>query len=352
MNKIFDSRRLLGFDDRWFMLLGIPIVALMINAILFGHLAYNEPELLFSNCIFVAGLYTTLFWLIFRSLHQFILSKYPGYSNTKKRYSVLIPSLIVCFAIVKFTLHLLVKPLIDKYFSEMPQPAGTTETIASFLFLILIITIYEGAYLFVQLKKTKLEKEQLIKENISSQLEGLKNQVNPHFLFNSLNTLASIIPEDPYRGVRFVTKLAKVYRYILDINDAKLIPLQEELNFINSYTYLINERFGENITICINVNEEDRIKMIIPLSLQITFENAIKHNVISKAKPLKIDVFVEDNNLIVKNNLQKKNTVGTSTKNGLQNIKNRYQFFTDKEVGVQSTINDFTVSLPILSTSM
>ena len=170
------------------------------------------------------------------------------------------------------------------------------------------------------------EKKELQSQTLQSELRFLKSQINPHFLFNSLNTLASIIPDDPERGVRFVTTLSKVYRYILDIKDQKLISLKKELEYLYSYTYLLKERFGENIHIKINVHEEDHDKLIIPLSLQITFENAIKHNIITSSKPLHIEVYLENENLVVKNNLQKKSTVGTSTKMGLLNIKNRYKF--------------------------
>jgi len=202
------------------------------------------------------------------------------------------------------------------------------------------------------LKKSRLEREVLVKENITSQLEGLRNQVNPHFLFNSLNTLASVIPNDPDKAVRFVTKLSKVYRYILDLKDEKLIPIKKELDFLQSYTFLLKERFGENISFDIDVGEENFEKLVMPLSLQLTFENAIKHNIITKSKPLKIEVYLENDNLVVKNTLQRKSTVESSTKMGLQNIKNRYSFFTDKEVSVMTTRSHFIVTLPLLSSSI
>ena len=142
-----------------------------------------------------------------------------------------------------------------------------------------------------------------------------------------------------------------MYRYILDIKDQKLISLRKELEYLRSYTYLLKERFGENIYINIDVDEADYNKLIIPLSLQITFENAIKHNIITSSKPLHIDVYLENGNLVVRNNLQKKSTVGSSTKLGLQNIKNRYKFFTDQEVGVISSLQHFIVTLPLLTTS-
>lgn len=287
--------------------------------------------------------------MFFRTLHLMVTAKYPGYENIRKRYLILLPSVIVSFVILKILLDFTIDPLLHQLLPNGTEPHPILEFIGSFIFLILVISIYEGIYLFAELKKSKIEQEVLIKENITSQLDGLKNQVNPHFLFNSLNTLASIIPEDKDRGVRFVTKLSKVYRYILDIKDQKLILVREELEYLNSYTYLLKERFGDNIKIDINVNVEDYNKLIIPLSLQITFENAIKHNIITSSKPLNIHVYLENGNLVVKNNLQKKSTIESSTKTGLQNIKNRYRFFTDKEVGVISTKDHFIVTLPLLT---
>ena len=309
----------------------------------------NDMTSLFTGCYFTSLVYTTLFWWFFRTLHLMVTSKYPGYENIKQRYLVLIPTVIIAFVVVKLLLDFALDPILHTYLPKGTEPHALLETLGSFIFLILVMSIYEGTYLFAELKKSKLQQEILIRDNISSQLDGLKNQVNPHFLFNSLNTLASIIPDDQERGVRFVTKLSKVYRYILDIKDQKLISLKEELDYLNSYTFLVKERFGDNICIDISVQEPDLEKLIIPLSLQITFENAIKHNVITSSKPLNIHVFVENDNLVVKNNLQKKSAVNGSTKTGLQNIKNRYSFFTDKEVGVISTVKHFIVTLPLLS---
>ncbi|MDF1694474.1 MAG: histidine kinase [Saprospiraceae bacterium] len=347
-----NTKEILGFDDRWFAIHGIVIVSLGMNLILFGSLLQNDMTNLFTGCYITSFIYTTLFWMFFRTLYLMVTTKYPGYENMRKRYIVLIPTVIILFIIIKLLLDLILDPILITFLPSGTEPHALLEFLGSFIFLILVLSIYEGTYLFAELKKSKLQQEVLMKDNISSQLEGLKNQVNPHFLFNSLNTLASIIPEDQERGVRFVTKLSKVYRYILDIKDQKLISVKEELDYLSSYTFLVKERFGENILIDVDVDTNDLEKLIVPLSLQITFENAIKHNVITSSRPLYIHVYVENGNLVVKNNLQKKSTVGNSTKTGLQNIKNRYSFFTEKEVGVISTVHHFIVTLPLLTTSM
>lgn len=344
-----NTKETLGYDDRWFVFHGILLVSMGMNLILFGGYMKDDLAGLFTSCYITSLFYTSLFWMFFRTLYINIAERNPGYDNLRQRYLVLVPLVLVAFLILKLLLDLTIDPWLHQYLTPGINPDNIIEAVGSFVFLILVMSIYEGAYLFAELKKSKTAQQVLIKENISSQLEGLKNQINPHFLFNSLNTLASIIPDDQERGVRFVTKLSKVYRYILDIKDQKLISVREELDYLDSYTFLLKERFGENIHIYINVEDSDFDKLIIPLSLQITFENAIKHNIITSKKPLYIEVYMEDENLVVKNNLQKKSTVGNSTKMGLQNIKNRYKFFTDKEVGVISTVNHFIVTLPLLS---
>jgi len=348
---IFNSKDVLGFEDLKFMLIGIPLVSLMINLILFGELIEDGLLNVLTICQLIAILYTFIFWQIFRQLYLQVTRRHPGYANANKRYMLLIPLVIIGFFVVKYLLNITLDPFLERL-SDVHQPKPIVEAISSFTFLILINIIYEGAHLFVELKASQLEKEKLIKANISSQLEGLKSQVNPHFLFNSLNTLASIIPEDQEKSVRYVNKLSKVYRYILEIGDKELVTVAEELNFLKSYTFLLEERFGDNFKIDIDVPKEYHTKYVIPLALQITFENAIKHNVISKKQPLYIKVHVKNALLLaISNNLQKKKTIGFSPGLGLQNIKNRYKFFTRHEVVVEETAGSFVVGLPLLNTS-
>jgi LytS/YehU family sensor histidine kinase len=211
--------------------------------------------------------------------------------------------------------------------------------------LLAIGAVYESIRFFQLWKTTAVEKEHLERAHLASQLEGLRNQVNPHFLFNSLNTLSYLIPEEPQKAVRFVQQLSKVYRYVLESRDDRVIPLQTELDFLQSYIFLLRERFGENLQVNIQSIDAQHTG-IVPLTLQMLFENAIKHNVISIQKPLKIEVFMENGHLIVRNNLQKKNQVMDSTGVGLQNIRDRYRMLTDQEVEVIVSQQYFTVVLP------
>jgi two-component system LytT family sensor kinase len=193
------------------------------------------------------------------------------------------------------------------------------------------------------------EKVELERRNVESQLESLRNQVNPHFLFNSLNTLVYLIPEEPEKAVRFVQQLSKVYRYVLESREARIIPLQDELDFLHSYIFLLKERFGENLQVRLHDLNSHAGGGIVPLTLQILFENAIKHNVLSIEKPLTIEVFVQKDHLVVRNNLQKKNQVLDSTGVGLENIRARYRMLTNREVDVIVSREYFTVLLPTIA---
>jgi tetratricopeptide (TPR) repeat protein len=199
-----------------------------------------------------------------------------------------------------------------------------------------------------ELKKTLLASEILQRENIQFKFEALKNQLNPHFLFNTFSTLISLISENAGLAENYTRNLSNVYRYILTSKDKELVKLKEEIEFINSYMFLISIRFNDNVTIDINI-EKEMLEYSLPLlSLQLLIENAVKHNVISGKKPLKITIDSEDNKLTIQNNLQKKSSIENSTKIGLQNIINRYELISSEKVDVCQSDTYFTVKLPLI----
>jgi LytS/YehU family sensor histidine kinase len=182
-----------------------------------------------------------------------------------------------------------------------------------------------------------------------AQLNALKTQVNPHFLFNNLNTLCSIIPENPKQAVEFVQELSKVYRHILEVKDESTIPLLDEMEVLEAYVFLLKTRFGDNLQMNISVSEDKMKERIIPLALQLLMENAIKHNIVSHDKPLHINITVVNNHIVVSNNLQKKNQVHESTGIGLNNISNRYKLLTNQPIIVTETEQLFSVSIPLIA---
>lgn len=220
--------------------------------------------------------------------------------------------------------------------------------IISLIITIITNSISEAVFLFKQWKVALLNAEKLKQENLQSQFAALKNQVNPHFLFNSLNTLATIIPENSDQAVEFVEKLSSVYRYLLQYKDDETVDLKTELVCIDAYFFLQKIRFGNNLHVHINVPVQYNTKQIPPLSLQILVENAIKHNVISSLKPLFIDIYVDDVGMLVtKNNLQRKKSVESSTKIGLQNLINRFHYIFNKGIEIYETEDSFMVKLPL-----
>ena len=349
MNK---AEEILGFDDKWFMLIGIPMAALLINSMIFTKLLVEDPSLFIGKCFTVGIAYTIVYWIILRQLLIFLRKKFPSSNNHGRRIVLQIAIVFIIFFVVKAILDPILHPLADEFIWEKKNH-GLSMTIGGLTVTFLVLGVYEAAWFYFQLQKSVLEKERLTKENIHSQLEGLKNQVNPHFFFNSLNTLAYLIPEDPVKAEMFVQKLSKAYRYILEIREQELMPLEDELKFLDSYTCLLKERFGENLNIQIDVPEKFLQYGVVPLSLQMLFENAIKHNIVSAKYPLSIEVTAEKGDrLIVKNNLQQKNQIMNSTKVGLENIRRRYRLVAQKEVEVIASKDTFVVILPLLKKEM
>jgi len=340
-------KKTIGFNDTWLMLIGIPMIAFIINIIMFPDLFSTNKIHFLRHCGTVGLVFTSTYWFIFRYVVAYLMRVYPNNSDTWKRITLQVVLMIVGYYIIKIFINYILDFCIPAEW-HIDHIGELSEIVGSFMSIFLIWAIYEGIIFYTKLQKSIQEKEQLQRANIQSQLEGLKNQVNPHFLFNSLNTLTYLIPEEPDKAVNFVQKLSKVYRYILEIRDQKIVTISDELEFLNAYVFLLKERFGENLNIDINIPDKFHQKKVVPLSLQILFENVIKHNIISTQKPLHINVSIEKNKLIVKNNLQKKNQVISSTSMGLQNIKNRYQFFTKKEVDVIVTTESFLVALPLV----
>jgi LytS/YehU family sensor histidine kinase len=211
-----------------------------------------------------------------------------------------------------------------------------------------VLAIYEALFYFRQWKDSLQASERLKKEHTISQLEALRSQVNPHFLFNSLNTLASLIPEDPKRAVGFVQELSKVYRNVLEQKEQQVITLEEELNHLQSYLFLAGQRFGESLQITIEVAPENRRLFIVPLSLQILAENAIKHNIVSRNKPLIIEIHASPGHISVRNNLQSKSGKLEGTGTGLQNIRERFRLTFGKDIDVSQTDTSFMVTLPLV----
>jgi len=335
-----------GFDDRWVVIAGMPVASMLISLLLFNEHYVQGDWRFLMVCIPVSFVYTGAFWYMMRSTYYHVKMRYPAIQQIGKRAFWLFMTYLGVFLIINFTLDALFAWLIPEHHAP---PNLFVEFIAAMLMCTLVITIYEALSFYLQLQQVVSEKNELERQKVETQLEGLRSQVNPHFLFNSLNTLTYLISEAPDKAVRFVQQLSKVYRYVLESRDDKVIPLQTELEFLQAYIFLLRERFGDNLNVQIRGLEQQHNVAIVPLTLQLLFENAIKHNVLSTEKPLTIEVFIEKGHLIVRNNLQRKNQVMDSTGVGLDNIRTRYRLLTEDDVEVIVSPQYFTVILPLIT---
>lgn len=205
-------------------------------------------------------------------------------------------------------------------------------------------------FYFTEYKNKLLEAEELKRMTTQAELQLVKSQINPHFLFNNLNVLSALVMKNNNEANRFIEEFSKVFRYILNNHDKELVDVKTELNYIKPYIFLLQKRFAEGLHIEVNIPEDRERFYIIPASLQMLIENAIKHNVVSKTRPLHIDVHVNGNNtIIVSNNLQPRESADSSTKIGLSNIMKRYLLVSGREVKVHKDEEVFTVTLPLLT---
>ncbi len=212
------------------------------------------------------------------------------------------------------------------------------------IFMTAILT--SRAFLF-EWRRAAIASEKLRADRFQGQYQSLKNQLNPHFLFNSLNTLSNLVYDDQEKAIEFIQKLSKIYRYVLEVQKEELVTIKQELVFLENYLGLQKLRFGENLQIAIQVLNQDLL--IPPLSLQLLLENCIKHNIVSSDEPLKITISETEGHIIIKNNLQPKDLQESSTGIGLENIKSRLAYFTEKPLLITKSEREFIVQVPVLS---
>lgn len=341
----------IGFDDRLVTVILVPVAALVIPFV-FMDMRFDREPYFTWNVYLCVLIITAAIWLGNRYIMIWARARYPEFTDVKKRLWVqsliMFVYTIVCNNVLGYLLDVCGLKHEHHYEGHDWLTIITNSNVAAIFSSLTVVAIYESIYFMNELRKSVEEKEMLKRESLKAELNALKTQVNPHFLFNNLNTLSSVIPEDPKLAVDFVQQLSKLYRHILEVKDEQSILLKDELDVMKAYAFLLQTRFGHNLDISINVPDEKLQKKIVPLSLQILMENAIKHNIVSSEKPLKIEVFAENGRLVVSNNLQKKNQLNESTGIGLDNIRNRYRLLGDKKVEVKESEYNFTVSIPLI----
>ncbi|MCM2302737.1 MAG: histidine kinase [Flavobacteriaceae bacterium] len=237
-----------------------------------------------------------------------------------------------------------------------PYPMGVEIILYTNVIIFIIINIstmmiLEGWYYFLESTKAKRITEKLQNELSQIRFEVLKSQLNPHFIFNSLNVLSSLIETDVNKSQQFFDEFAQIYRYVLETIEKPVVTLKEELNFIRSYIFLQQIRYGEALRYSVNIPSSALNQMLPPLSLQLVMENVLKHNSISEFQPLHIEVYTNKDMLIVKNNIQQKVSNYKSTGLGQLNLTKRYAMISDKKPKFRVETNDYIVKLPLINTT-
>ncbi len=291
-------------------------------------------------------------WYTCALINNYITWKLPGQSETVKRGLILFSVHFVWLIILSF---LIFNGLTKSSFLNINfvQENIFTSVILGAVFNIIFTVIWQVEYIFKSWKKTLAEKEYMERELLQQEFDRLKQQLNPHFLFNNLNVLSSLISEDKGKASYYLDELSKIYRYLLRRGSEDLATLEDELAFIRSYAALLKIRFGNAVQMTIEADDGKSGGLLPMLSLQLLVENAIKHNTANKATPLKISIRLIDNSYIeVRNNLQRKQASVPSNNVGLANIQTKYRMLNIENMTVQQTDEYFEVKLPLIKTEL
>lgn len=283
-------------------------------------------------------------WEFLRYVNLFLNQHYPYERNLPVRITFQLAIGVVYALFFRYLIYAFGEPVLPIHLDRL-------FLVATWLLYVLmsvgINAIFFIQFFIAQWKSSIIETERLEKEKALVQFDNLKNQLNPHFLFNSLTSLNSLITEDQQLASAFLQQLSKVYRYLLQHKDKSAIALHTELEFIRNYIFLLETRFKGALKINVQVEASMEDRLIVPATLQILIENALKHNVVDASKPLIIDVFTSGDYLVVSNNVQKRSVVETSNKVGLENLKSLYGFLDNRPVDVEQTDDRFYVRIPL-----
>lgn len=334
-------------NDTWFRIIGVPLIALMGHLVFYNRNDEGDERFGFWGIYLISLAETVILWEANRLIILHFRKKFPSIEQTRKRILwLLFTCTLVTLIIRVMNMWLYDKTLLWGY--RFPLEGYLHSVFVALLFVLIVGAIYESIYYFSRWNRATVEAERLKKENLQTQLESLKAQINPHFLFNNFSTLASLIMEDQRKAVDFVEELSVVYRYLLQANERTLTPLQEELQFAKAYYTLLKIRLEDRVSLDIRINDEYLDWQLPPLTIQLLLENAVKHNAVLPEDPLRIRLYTEQGYLVVQNSLHKKTSGHRSTGLGLQNIARKYALLKQPEVIVSNDSAHFTVKVPLI----
>ena len=330
----------------YIIIIGV-VISFLLHAI--APIEKNEKvDFGFYYSIILCVIITYIIWEGSLLIDKWMNSKFPWDKKPVKR-ALSQSAISIAFSV---SIILLGTSAFDYFICKFPKESQNKMNIAGLvvgsLVTLILMATQIGTYFFINWKKSLIDIERYKKESVEAQLENLKSQVNPHFLFNNLSVLSSLVYKNQDKAVDFINQFSKVYRYILDNKSKELVELETELKFIESYCYLLNIRFGEGIRFNFKIDNDKKLYLLPPLALQLLLENTIKHNETSIETPLYLDIYTSNSYIIVKNNLQLRIQNEPSNKLGLKNIMSRYQHFTDIQVIITNNEKIFEVQIPLL----
>ncbi|MEM7186736.1 MAG: 2TM domain-containing protein [Bacteroidota bacterium] len=316
-----------------------------------GDLVTDGKELL--TLFLLNQLYSVVIYMGNALLIFYLIRKYKSALFQIRHLAKAIFGAVIISLLCIFLLRVFVKVVV--YGSDLMEMlrGEKLEFYYSSLIIAMVVTcIFYLFYYYRHKQETKVKQQKIIAGAASAQFDALKNQLDPHFLFNSLNVLTSLIEENPEAATRFTTALSKVYRYVLEQKNKQLVTISEELNFAKLYMSLIKMRFEDSIVFSAPEHLSNPEAMVVPLSLQLLLENAVKHNQVTPSRKLYITISEKEGSLVIQNNYQPKKVVRKGTGVGLQNIRNRYQLLTNRTVVIQQNEKEFSVAIPLLTKAL
>jgi sensor histidine kinase YesM len=339
------------YTSKDYLVLAFIIVpyTLIMNTIIFGLKFYSGFNY-FLAASFITGCCFSLFFTVCGGVAVLLKNRFPSAKQVAKRLTIMIFTFLCMsglFLLLLFKLYVNVK-----YFSyKLNEDSFVWAYFAMGISNVFLTFLHEGIARYENWKKNHEETDRLKSAYQQSRLLGLKSQVNPHFLFNSLNSLSSLISEDQEEAEIFLDEMSKVYRYMLRNDEDNLVTLDTELRFLDSYSYLLQARYGNGLQFQVDVNESEKEKYLPPLTLQTIIENSFTQNMISKSSPLVIKIFVDDNDtLIICNNVQPKMIKENfDLENGIDNLVNKYQLLSLTAVSVEDSATERIIKLPLLT---
>jgi len=341
------KRRRLGYH--LLTAVGVFVLGGCMNIFIFCSRCLEEPFFL-SRMFYINFIYNGVAWMVYWKGSEFLVEildhHFPWLKSPIKRFAISISSIAVYVFVMIWVLDLFFDLVVFKKTLEETLEKSGAPFLNVFLITLSINVFMHGRGFLLAWRQASIDIQKLKTEQVFTQFQSLKNQVNPHFLFNSLNALSSLVYEDQDKAVEFIRKLSQVYRYVLDKKDEEVVPIADELAFLENFVFLQKIRFGDNLDFQLSVKNEEGY--LPPLALQLLVENAIKHNVISDNHQLMVKVSIDDTYCTVTNNIKEK-LEKDSTGIGLTNLKERYKYLSEKEVELSNENGQFEVKIPTLA---